>query len=322
VRTRGSPSPLELLAPADGACGRRVRNTIGTIEWSLVRDGFVVLSRTLTSRRRDLHSGDDRRAMVWRAAIMRIAIGFDGSDFAKAAIDDLRRAGLPPHASALVISVGETLLPPVSATLSKEDAAVSHRVLATRAQALAQSSQALQDARAIAADGVARIRRLFPAWDVRAVPLVGTPAVMLIATADDANAHLIVVGSHGRSALGRLVLGSVSKAIATQSSRSVLVARHVIARGDSPIRVIVGIDGSPSADATVRSVSRRTWPDSTEIRVLAVDDTIRPTGTLKLVPPSVPATSPSPSPGRRAHSRWRWSPPSAWTFRGTSSATA
>jgi nucleotide-binding universal stress UspA family protein len=42
---------------------------------------------------------------------MRILIAYDDSDYAKAAIDDLQRAGLPRDATALVISVVDTLLP-------------------------------------------------------------------------------------------------------------------------------------------------------------------------------------------------------------------
>ena len=40
---------------------------------------------------------------------MNIVIAYDGSDFAKAGIDDLRRAGLPQKANSLVVCVGETL---------------------------------------------------------------------------------------------------------------------------------------------------------------------------------------------------------------------
>jgi len=43
---------------------------------------------------------------------MRILIGYDGSDCAEAAVDDLRQAGLPSKAEALVFSVAEVWLPP------------------------------------------------------------------------------------------------------------------------------------------------------------------------------------------------------------------
>jgi len=43
---------------------------------------------------------------------MRILIGYDGSDCAEAALDNLRQAGLPSKADALVLSVAEVWLPP------------------------------------------------------------------------------------------------------------------------------------------------------------------------------------------------------------------
>jgi nucleotide-binding universal stress UspA family protein len=39
---------------------------------------------------------------------MRILIGYDGSECADAAIDDMRRAGMPSEATAVVLSVIES----------------------------------------------------------------------------------------------------------------------------------------------------------------------------------------------------------------------
>ena len=41
---------------------------------------------------------------------MRVLVGHDGSSYADAAIEDLKRAGLPERVQALVVTVGE---PPV-----------------------------------------------------------------------------------------------------------------------------------------------------------------------------------------------------------------
>lgn len=54
---------------------------------------------------------------------------------------------------------------------------------------------------------------------------VGDPATAILATADELQADLVVVGSHGRGALGRLVLGSVSDAVAHRWSGATLVIR-------------------------------------------------------------------------------------------------
>ena len=43
---------------------------------------------------------------------MKILIGYDGSESADAALDDLRRAGLPRETEALIVSVAEVLMQP------------------------------------------------------------------------------------------------------------------------------------------------------------------------------------------------------------------
>ena len=63
-----------------------------------------------------------------------------------------------------------------------------------------------------------------------------------------------------------------------ESRSSVLVARKVVERGDAPIRIVIGVDGSPSAEAVVKTVASRDWPHGTVALVVAVDETVRPTG--------------------------------------------
>ena len=46
---------------------------------------------------------------------LRILIGYDGSESADAALEDLRRAGLPHDVEAVIVSVGEIMMPPSSA---------------------------------------------------------------------------------------------------------------------------------------------------------------------------------------------------------------
>jgi nucleotide-binding universal stress UspA family protein len=216
---------------------------------------------------------------------MRILIAYDDSDHAKAAIDDLPRAGLPRYATAVVISVVDTLLPRAARALDPMAAmGASHRVAATLAQVRAQTEQATEEADNFARQGATRVRRHFPDWQVLAERVAGTAAQAILQTSNKWPPHLVVLGSHGRSALRRLILGSVSTQVASECLQSVRVARHVIMRGDAPVRVIVGVDGSEGAAAAMRAVLLRRWPAGTEVRVVAVDDTVRPTGTVKLIP--------------------------------------
>ncbi len=60
----------------------------------------------------------------------------------------------------------------------------------------------------------------------------GNVANEIIAAADEFEADLILVGSHGKSGIARFLLGSVSQTISTHSKRSVLIARLSEAKND------------------------------------------------------------------------------------------
>jgi nucleotide-binding universal stress UspA family protein len=93
----------------------------------------------------------------------------------------------------------------------------------------------------------------------------------LIRKADEWEPDLVVVGSHGHSLAGRIILGSVSKKVVTDSHHSVRVTRGALERDElNPIRILVGVDGSSEAEDAVRAVGRRVWPDGTEVRIVAV----------------------------------------------------
>ena len=118
-----------------------------------------------------------------------------------------------------------------------------------------------------------RLRSYFPTWQVRGEVLAGAPALELVRRAEEWQAHLIVVGSQGRSAIGRLILGSVSLEVATEASCSVRIGRRGPAQTDRrDLRIVIGLDGSPGAERALRKVLRRAWPQGTELRIVAVDD--------------------------------------------------
>ncbi|HEY9402085.1 MAG TPA: universal stress protein [Pyrinomonadaceae bacterium] len=215
---------------------------------------------------------------------MRILIAYDGSDQARAALDDMRRAGLPAEGRALIVSVADVLVSP--STSVKEivgTAPTSRRV--TSAIMQAQASRALEEARGFASGARRLFQAHFPAWDVRAEPMTGTPAWELIQKADVWGADLIVLGSQGRSALGRFFLGSVSKKVATEARCPVRVARRAVEKAaDKPMRIIIGVDGSPGAKAAVRRVGGRPWTKGTEVRLIAVDDGVSPTRIANILP--------------------------------------
>jgi len=187
---------------------------------------------------------------------MKILIAYDGSDCAEAALDDLRRAGLPREAEAVVISVAELWLPAQSSYVM------------TEADFAEKPSGGGEDPRTLAESAGARIQANLPGWKVRTEPRVGPPAGEIIKWAEEWQPDLIVIGSHGRSALGRLILGSVSQKVVAEAACSVRVSRGSVGESDSPARLLIGLDGSPAAEAAVRTVAARVWPQGSQARLV------------------------------------------------------
>jgi nucleotide-binding universal stress UspA family protein len=216
----------------------------------------------------------------------KVMIAYDGSTYADAALDDLRRAGLPRDAEALIVTVSDGLVGTSSPVAEVAGTALpSRRVISAIAVAKEQATRLLAEARGFAAQARRRVRSHFPGWEVRTEVLEGSPSWELLRKAEEWRPDLVVVGSQGRSALGRFLLGSVSKKLATESHSSVRVVRRLAEKsGDEPPRIMIGVDGSPGAERAVRSVGRRVWPDGTEVQIITVDDGVSPTRIAHVLP--------------------------------------
>jgi len=217
--------------------------------------------------------------------MMKILIGHDGSQSADAALVDLQRAGLPYEAEALIVSVAEVMLVPATPGYElAAEALMSRRVVSGLLHAQRQTERALQEAKDIASRARDQVRSHFPNWTVHAAALAGSPAEELISKANDWKPDLIVVGSHGHSALSRFVLGSVSKKVVTDSDLSVRVSRGNIEKArDSPLKLMLGVDGSAEAEQAVRTVGSRVWPHGTQVRIITVDDDDSPVAAAHMV---------------------------------------
>lgn len=197
---------------------------------------------------------------------MKILIAYDGSSGAQAALEDLPRAGLPRVAEALIMSVAEVFLPPPSSP------AVPAPVPAAVQQAWAQAAQAVEEARTVALQARTRVLTAFPTWDVGTEACADSPAWAVIKQADTWQPDVVVVGSHGRSTMGRILLGSVSQRILTEAHCSVRIGRRPPQPGQAPLRLLIGIDGSSDAEAAIQAVAARAWPIGSAARLVTALD--------------------------------------------------
>lgn len=204
---------------------------------------------------------------------MKILIAYDGSECADAALEDLKSAGLPKTAEALVMTLADVFLPP---PINEDiDNTFPMYVPAGVKRAHERAERKLKEAESMAKRASEQIKKSFPEWQVRHEALADSPAWSLIRTADKWKADLVVVGAQGHSVLGgRLILGSVSQRVLYEASCSVRIARDSQRDGDPPLRLLIGVDNSPYSNAVVEALCRREWPKGTEVRLLAVVDTV------------------------------------------------
>ena len=144
-----------------------------------------------------------------------VLFAYDGSDLAKLAIDEAGRQ-LTPGRDALVVVVWQPFEVGFVTTSGPHfDAAdISH--VREAAEQTAAEGASLAEAVGFNAHGAQAENS--PTWKG------------IVKIADEQDASLIVLGSHGHSGLGSVLIGSVAQAVAAHSRRSVLI----IHRGDPP----------------------------------------------------------------------------------------
>ena len=142
---------------------------------------------------------------------MKILLAIDGSAASDDAIDEVRRRPWPTPSTVRILSVIQPYTPPATEVVLA-DATIDD----IRRRQIAEAEQHTQAAgERIAAPGVT----------VETAVREGDPRTVIVDDADDWGADLIVVGSHGRTGLKRLVLGSVAQSVAAHARCSVEIVR-------------------------------------------------------------------------------------------------
>lgn len=209
---------------------------------------------------------------------MKLLVGYDGSECAEAALEDLQHAGLPATVDALVVSVASVW--PASDDV-RVDPSLPEWVVTPIEQAHAESRQAVQQMHAKATRASEWLRARFPTWTVHAEAVGHSPAWGIVKRADEWRPDLIVLGSQGHSTLGRFIMGSVSQRVLTAAHYSVRIARRGTGDRHAGRRLIVGVDGSTHAAAAVRAVKDRVWPQNAVVRVVSAFDAFMSTAVIR-----------------------------------------
>lgn len=202
----------------------------------------------------------------------KVIIAYDGSPCSKAAILDLKHAGLGEDVDATILVVADVWLPPENES-TQDNYPDSH--LPTLQHAHQHAKAAVEEALVLSVEGAQFLRQLFPQWIVHTETCSDSPAWALVKKSEEWNAEMIVVGSHGRSAFERVLIGSVSQMVATNARCTVRIGRARSKTEDAPLRLLIGYDGSENAEAVIEAVTNRSWPAGTQAQVLiAIDDVV------------------------------------------------
>ena len=146
---------------------------------------------------------------------MRILVTTDGSDFSQAAIEKCCWIVAKPEVTAIkIVSVYQVIV-----SLDIQAASIEY------VQELEDAAH--KQAEDFVAQAAAVIRECFPNSNIDITTQVPTGASdrVLIETAKEWNADLVVVGSHGRGFWGRMMVGSISDSLVHHVPCSVLVVR-------------------------------------------------------------------------------------------------
>jgi nucleotide-binding universal stress UspA family protein len=143
---------------------------------------------------------------------MKILLAIDGSAPSQDAIEEVAHRPWPSPSTLRILSVIQPYTPPATEV-----------VLASATLEEIRQHQK-QDAEQLTRH--ARERIAAPGLSVTTATSEGDPRTAIVDAADEWQADLIVVGSHGRTGLKRLVMGSVAEAVVAHAHCLVEVVRR------------------------------------------------------------------------------------------------
>lgn len=182
---------------------------------------------------------------------VKIALATDGGNAARSAVELLARLGRRENLAVTVLSV----VPSGQQTLEHAGEMFESRYVRE------------SDARSAMKQAVHRLDGA--GFAAKGLLLEGRPDRELAKAIRDHEYELVVIGSGSHSALGRLVLGSVSTYVLNHSPSSVLVV-HSVGEAGARARVMLAVDGTPSSSEALGFAARFLDPDRCRVKVVSV----------------------------------------------------
>ncbi len=175
---------------------------------------------------------------------MRILVAVDGSDSSSAVVREAARRPWPTATEFAVVTVVDSYFFTAAPLLLEEMRLSARKSLEELAKPL-----------------------MVTGWRAEPNVILDNPRHALPRVAGEWKADLVLMGSHGRGAVSRLLLGSTAQAVLRHAECSVEIVRNAEGAGGA-MRVLVPTDGSPHAAAALGVVADGPWPKGSEFKVL------------------------------------------------------
>ena len=194
---------------------------------------------------------------------MKIIAAVDGSPHSEFALELVTRLKLPKSTEVVLLSVVEELeIGTYSESLRDYIAESVRERQAREAKSLLQLE----------------MRKMAPHFiPIRAEMRDGHAAEQIIASTEEENADLVVMGARGLNAVGRFFLGSSSEKVSKYARCSVLIGhlpdQDTEEASDKPagkLRILICCDGSKASNEAIESLSRLPLGKNAEILLLSV----------------------------------------------------
>jgi nucleotide-binding universal stress UspA family protein len=216
---------------------------------------------------------------------LKVLIVYDGSHNAEIALDDLKRAGLPRGVEALAL-VTDVCLPSSPEDINRAVADRRMMVLKSGVSSFVPALRVVEEKRLMSQRAERHLRSIFPVGRVESEPLSTRNSILrgTVRRAEAWGADLIVIGSQRSPSPHITDYCGAAVEIAAQSHCSARIARASNAVAGAPVRILIGVDGSPDANNCFRAAAQRSWPKGSEARVVVIP---RPGPRIDMFPASV-----------------------------------
>lgn len=202
---------------------------------------------------------------------LKVFIPYDGSETSDAVLNNLKSAGLPQELEALV-AVTHVWLPFSPDEITRAVNARRLKLLTSGTSSFVPALRDWEEQKVLSREADHRIRSMFPLGQVRTENMQDVTAVAkdILRRAKDWGAELIILGSKTSPSPHITDYAGPALRVAQDAHCSVRIVRRSDRNAESPVRIMIVVDGSDSTDRVTQAVAERSWPPGSEASIVVL----------------------------------------------------